>query len=110
MMSRLADVRRLRDMLRDSTSTSEEVLYEIVGIENLLSSYDFRQAIQKKKAHSSTVLLTQRIHQGDHSMIEELSETSKKSSQWARERAAWVATLYAKSLMKFIQEYHLSES
>ncbi len=110
MMSRLADVRRLRDMLRDSTSTSEEVLYEIVGVESIFFSYDFCHAIQKKQAHSSTVLLTQRMHQGDHSTIEELSETSKKSSQWARERAAWVATLYAKSLMKFIQEYHLSES
>ena len=93
--SRLADIRRLRDMLRDSTSTSEEVLYEFVGIENVLFSYVLCHAIQKKQAHSSAVLRTQRMHQGDHSRIEELSETSKKSSQWARERSAWVAALYA---------------
>ena len=96
--SRLADVRRLRDMLRDSTSTSEEVLYEIVGMENILFSYVLCHAIQKKQAHSSAVLRTQRMHLGYH-RIEELSETSKKSSQWARERAAWVAALYARSLV-----------
>ena len=97
--SRLADVRRLRDMLRDSTSICEEVLYEYVGIENyILFSYDvLRYAIQKKQAHSSDVLLAQSMHQGDHSKIEELSETSKKSSQWARERAALLASLHAKS-------------
>ena len=97
--SRLADVRRLRDMFRDSTSTSEEVLYEIVGIENILFSYVLCQTIQMKQAHSSAVLLTQRMHQGDHSRFEELSETSKKSSQWARERAARVAALFARSLV-----------
>jgi hypothetical protein len=96
--SRLADVRRLRDMLRDSTSICEEVLYECLGIENMLFSYDvLRYANQKKQAHSSAVLLTQSMHQGDHSRIEELSETSKKSSRWARERAALLAALHAKS-------------
>jgi len=94
-----ADVRRLRVMLRDSTSTSEEVLHACVGIENIFSSYVLHHAIQKKLAHSSAVLLTQRMHQGDHSRIEELSETSKKSSQWARERAALLAALHASSLV-----------
>ena len=96
--SRLADVRRLRDMLRDSTSICEEVLYECLGIENMLFSYNvLRYAIQKKQAHSSAVLLTQSMHQGDHSRIEQLLETSKKSSQWARERAVLLAALHAKS-------------
>ncbi len=64
----------------------EEVLYECVGIENILFSYNvLHYAIQKKQAHSSNVLLTQSMHQGNYSRIEKLSETSKKSSQWARE-------------------------
>jgi hypothetical protein len=94
--SRLTDAHRLRNIFRDSTLTSEEVLYECVGIENIIFSHVLRHAIQKKKAHSSVVLMTQRMHQGDP-RIEELSEASKKSSQWARERGAQVATLYARN-------------
>jgi hypothetical protein len=95
--SRLTDVRRLRNMFRDSMLTSKVVLYKCMGIENIIFSHVLCHAIQKKQAHSSVVLMTQRMHQGNP-RIEELSEVSKKSSQWAREQAAQVAALYARNL------------
>jgi hypothetical protein len=78
--SRLTDVCRLRNMFRDSTLTSKEVLYECVGIENIIFLHVLCHAIQKKQAHSLVVLMTQRMHQSNP-RIEELLEVSKKSSQ-----------------------------
>ena len=96
--SRLTDVRRLSDMLRDAAPAliCEDILYECLGIENYLTPGTARRVVLKKQAHSEAVLSVQ-MTQGDH-MIETLSKTSMKSSQWARERAAAVAAVHASSL------------
>ena len=92
----LSEIRRLEDMLRNAAPAlmSEDILYECIGIENYLSPCTAHRAVLMKQIHSETVLLAQRTHQGNHG-IETLSETSKKSSQWARARAAEVAAAYA---------------
>ena len=97
--SRLTDVRRLRDMLRDAAPAliCEDILYECLGIENYLTPCTAHRVVLKKQAHTEAILSVQMIHQGDH-MIETLSETSMKNSQWARERAAEVAAVHASSL------------
>ena len=85
----LSDIHRLRVMLRDAAPAlmSEYILYECGG---LTSSVEMRQA------HSEAVLSAQRTYQGDHGS-EKLSETSKRSSKWARKRAAKVAAIHASS-------------
>ena len=97
--TRLTDIRRLRDMLRDAAPAlmCEDILYECLGIENYLTPHTARRVVLKKQAHSKAVLSVQMTHQGDH-MIETLSETSMKNSQWAREKAAEVAAVHASSL------------
>ena len=97
--SRLTDVRRLRDMLRDAAPAliCEDILYECLGIENYLTPGTAHHVVLKKQAHTEAVLSVQMTHQGDH-MIETLSKTSMKYSQWAREKAAEVAAVNARSL------------
>jgi hypothetical protein len=89
---RLSDALRLRYSLRNATPalSSEELLYECVGIEKFL----VRSA---HVAHSDVVLAAHRLHQGNN-RIDTIAKISMMSSQWARERAAEVAALYAMSL------------
>ena len=93
----LSDIRRLGDMLRDAEPAlmSECILYECMGIVNYLTPRPARR-VEMRQAHSKAVLSAQRTHQGDHGM-EKLSETSTRSSKWARERAAKVAAIHASS-------------
>ena len=94
----LSDIRRLGDMLRNATPAlmGEDILYECIGIENYLSPCIARRVVLKKQAYSEAVFSEQMMHQGNQ-RVETLSETSKKSSQWARARAAEVAAAYASS-------------
>jgi hypothetical protein len=97
---------RLRDALRlinfinllpTSARMREDILYECVGLENFISPDIARRVVQKKRAHTEAVLSAQEMHQGTN-MIKKLYETSKKSSQWSREKAAKVATCHASRL------------
>ena len=91
------DARRVINLLQDATPalTSEETLYECVGIEKFL--FESSHVVKMKWAHSDAVLAAHRLHQGNNK-IENIAKTSMKSSQWARERAAEVAVLYARIL------------
>ena len=94
----LSDVSMLRDLLRDATSAliSEEVLYECLGSENLLSSYTADLVFKKRREHSMAVLSVQRNYKGEgDDMIEMLGKTSRKSSRWARKRAFTLASAFA---------------
>ena len=86
------DARRVYNLLQDATPvlTSEEILYECVGIEKFL----VRSA---HVAHSDVVLAAQRLYQGNDK-IEKISKTSMMSSRCARERAAEVAARCARCL------------
>jgi hypothetical protein len=95
--TRLHDALRLRNfrnLLPTNARMREDILYECLGLENFLSPHIARRVVQKKRAHTEAVLSAQEIHQGDD-MIEKLYETSKKSSQWSRERAAMIAACHA---------------
>lgn len=92
--ARLSDAKRVADILWDETQISKDFIYECVGIDNFISPCTLRRVVQKKRAHSELVLLTQRIYQGNN-RIEKLSDTSEKSSRWACERAARTAAGYA---------------
>lgn len=98
--ARLSDALRLRNLLQGETCAeiNEDVLCELVGLETFIFPHTARHAVQKKRAHREAVLfLAQKMHRDDDddSMIEKLSESSKKSSRWARERAAKIAACYA---------------
>ena len=95
--TRLHDALRLRNfrnLLPTSARMREDILYECVGLENFLSPHITRRVVQKKREHIKAVLSAQEIHQGTN-MIKKLYETSKKSSQWSREKAAKVAACHA---------------
>ena len=91
------DARRVINLLQDATPalTSEEILYECVGIEKFL--FRSSNVVNMKWAHSDVVLAAQRIHRGNI-RIEKIGKASMMSSRWARERAAEVAAIYARSL------------
>jgi hypothetical protein len=93
--ARRSDIRKLRDMLRDGIPAlgCEDILCECLGIENYLTPCIARRVVLKKQAHSEAILSAQMMHQGNN-RIDKLSETSMKSSQWAREKAAKVAAVY----------------
>ncbi|KAL3808481.1 hypothetical protein ACHAXA_000169 [Cyclostephanos tholiformis] len=98
--ARISDVLRLRIILNDETRAagSEDTLYEWVGIERILCPHTARRLVQRRRAHSETVLCSAQIMMmmGSHDdMTEKLAEISKKSSQWARKSAAEIATCYA---------------
>jgi hypothetical protein len=96
--TRISDALRLRNLLQGETcEINEDVLCELVGLETYIFPHSARHGNQKKRAHRDAVLvLAQKMHQSDDdNMIEKLSESSKKSSRWARERAAKIAACYA---------------
>jgi len=98
--TRLSDALRLRNLLQGETCAeiNEDVLCELVGLETFIFPHIARHVVQKKRAHREAVLvLAQKMHRGDDddNMTEKLSESSKMSSRWARERAAKIAACYA---------------
>jgi hypothetical protein len=92
----LSDVSMLRDFIRDATPAliSEEILYECLGSENLLSSYTADLVFKKRREHSKAVLSVQMNYKGDD-MVEMIGKTSRKSSRWARKRAFTLASAFA---------------
>jgi hypothetical protein len=97
--TRLSDVRRLRYSLRNATPalTSEELLYECMGLGDILSPSVAHHVVNMKRAHNDVVLAAHRLHQGNN-RIDTIAKISMISSRWARERAAEVAAIYAMSL------------
>ena len=97
----LNDTRRIRDLLQNTPpqEITQDELFECVGIENFLSRDLAQQVLRKKRAHVDAILLVQRGHHlGTNKKDEEVSHTSKISSQWACERARRIAAGYATSL------------
>ena len=88
----LNDIHRLRNVLAAATpddTIAENDLYECVGIEIYLSSSLLRLAEAKKREHADAVLVE---HRSRRENDDYLSQVSKNSSRWARQRAHQLAT------------------
>jgi hypothetical protein len=87
------DALRMRDLFQNAPPgrVTQDDLYECVGIESLLSEETTQQHLVRKQEHVDAVLSAQRAHQGTTCKIEEISQASMRSSQWAREKAGELA-------------------
>lgn len=83
------DVNRLRHAYADGRTTTEDDLYESVGVEKFLSARLMRRVVLHKREHSSVVIAAGHIYQGAGYQPKEsyVSAVAEASSQWTRDMA-----------------------
>ena len=88
------DALQMRRHFASGEEISREVLYDCMGLENLVSQEVLQRIRLKRRAHVNAVLREQQ--RGTNSSINSIAMVSMIHSRWARQRAEKIALSYVR--------------